>query len=58
MAHKLELVSPLSVLKRGYSGCSSQKGLIIKDISASSVGESVSVRLSKGGFQAKVLDVL
>jgi exodeoxyribonuclease VII large subunit len=54
MSHQLDLVSPLSVLKRGYAVCSGADGAILKDAAALAIGDSVGVRLAKGGFKAIV----
>ncbi|MDR3049023.1 MAG: exodeoxyribonuclease VII large subunit [Elusimicrobiota bacterium] len=54
MSHQLDLVSPLSVLKRGYAVCSADDGSILKDTSAISVGDNITVRLAKGNFKASV----
>jgi exodeoxyribonuclease VII large subunit len=53
-AHKLELVSPVSVLSRGYSICKDKNGKIIKDASSVKFGDKVNIKLSKGNFTSVV----
>lgn len=52
--HKLDLISPLSVLKRGYSICRDAGGSIVKDSSALSAGENISIKFAKGAVKATV----
>ena len=52
--HKLDLVSPLAVLNRGYSICSDSAGNIVKDSKQLDIGGRLSVKLAKGGFTAKI----
>ncbi|MDR1196573.1 MAG: exodeoxyribonuclease VII large subunit [Endomicrobium sp.] len=50
----LDLVSPLSVLKRGYAVCKNAEGMIIKDSSAVKKDENILLKLAKGSLKAVV----
>jgi exodeoxyribonuclease VII large subunit len=54
VSHKLDLVSPLSILNRGYSICKDERGKIIKSADSLKVGENINVKLSQGGVAAKI----
>jgi exodeoxyribonuclease VII large subunit len=55
LAHKLEALSPLAILNRGYSITALlPEGTIVKDASALKRGDSVETRLGKGKFTSKV----
>lgn len=54
LSGKLELLNPLGILKKGYSVAYDAQGGIIKDASVLDAGASVSVRLHRGGFDAKI----
>jgi exodeoxyribonuclease VII large subunit len=54
ISHKLDILSPLSVLKRGYAVCKNLKGETLKDISNIEIGDKVNVSLLKGNFNALV----
>ncbi|GAJ13506.1 unnamed protein product, partial [marine sediment metagenome] len=55
----LDMLSPLSVLKRGYSIAKKlPEGNIIKESGSVTVGDDVSVKVSSGSFNAKVTEVL
>lgn len=54
---KLSALNPLSVLKRGYSVAEAQ-GKVVSSVSDVSVGDTVTVRLSDGSFDAEVKSVL
>lgn len=54
----LDALSPLSVLKRGYSIVKKiPEGAIIRDAASLSVDSKVSVKASSGSFHAKVTDI-
>lgn len=53
---KLDALSPLNILSRGYS-MTSANGKIISDSSQVREGDKVSVRLGKGGLECLVTDV-
>jgi exodeoxyribonuclease VII large subunit len=54
----LDTLSPLAVLKRGYSIVKKlPEGFIIKEAASVAVGSSVDVRVSSGSFRAKVTDI-
>ena len=52
---KLDALSPLKTLTRGYSIISKQDGRIAKEVKDLSQGEKVSIRLSDGKVDAQVL---
>lgn len=52
---KLDALSPLKTLTRGYSIVSKQDGKIAKEVKDLSQGEKVSIRLSDGSVDAQVL---
>lgn len=52
---KLDALSPLKTLTRGYSIISKQDGRIAKEVKDLSQGEKVSIRLSDGSADAQVL---
>ena len=52
---KLDALSPLKTLTRGYSIVSKQDGKIAKEVKDLSQGEKVSIRLSDGKVDAQVL---
>lgn len=52
---KLDALSPLKTLTRGYSIISKQDGRIAKEVKDLSQGEKVSIRLSDGSVEAQVL---
>ncbi|MCL2799093.1 MAG: exodeoxyribonuclease VII large subunit [Endomicrobia bacterium] len=53
-SHKLDLVSPLSVLKRGFAVVKSESGKVVKNSKILNAGDKVNVTLAKGNFRAKV----
>jgi exodeoxyribonuclease VII large subunit len=54
----LDTLSPLAVLKRGYGIVKKiPEGFIVKEAASVAVGSSVDVKVSSGGFRAKVTDV-
>ncbi len=54
----LDSLSPLAILKRGYSIARKlPEGLIIKEAAALSVGDEVGVKVSEGSFDASVIRI-
>jgi exodeoxyribonuclease VII large subunit len=54
----LDTLSPLAVLKRGYSIVKKlPEGSIIKEAASVTVGSSVDITVSSGGFRARVTDI-
>ncbi len=56
LAGKLDALSPLSVVSRGYS-IAENNGSIVKSVSDVCVGDEISVRISDGSVTAKVLRI-
>lgn len=54
---KLEAMSPLKVLTRGYSIVSSDDGTVLHSIQQTASGEEIHVKLSDGSLRATVTDV-
>ena len=54
---KLDAMSPLKVLTRGYSVASSEDGTILKSVSQVSVGSQIHISLCDGVVEAKVTDM-
>ncbi|GHT39452.1 exodeoxyribonuclease VII large subunit [Endomicrobiia bacterium] len=54
VAHKLDIVSPLSVLKRGFSVCFDSNNKIIREAKNINTGDVVNIKLFSGNFTAKV----
>lgn len=52
----LDALSPLSVLKRGYSITQNEKGEILHNIEQISIEENVQIRLANGKLKAKVIE--
>ena len=52
--HKLDLVSPLSVLKRGYSICRDCNEKIVKEAEALKIDDTISLQFAKGSLKARV----
>lgn len=52
----LDALSPLSVLKRGYSITENVKGEILHDIDQVKIDENVQIRLANGKLKAKILE--
>lgn len=57
LTSKLDALSPLKVLSRGYSVTQREDGTIVRRIEDIHVGARVDVTLSDGGFSATVCDV-
>ncbi|RYD04418.1 hypothetical protein N752_13670 [Desulforamulus aquiferis] len=54
LAGKLDILSPLSTLARGYSICTTPDGQIITDMEDIIKGDLVSVKLNKGSLHCTV----
>ena len=54
---KLDAMSPLKVLTRGYAMVQGENGTVLKSVQQSKIGDTVSVRISDGTLQAQVTDV-
>jgi len=53
----LDALSPLSVLKRGFSIVQTQEGKILRDAEKIKQNERVKIRLSRGRIEAEVRSV-
>ena len=53
---KLDAMSPLKVLTRGYSMVQDREGEVIRSVSQVEIGQRVDVKLSDGSFSATVMD--
>ena len=55
LSEKLEILSPLGILGRGYSiSFKLPEGKVIKDVKSLKAGDMVETRLSKGNFRSRV----
>lgn len=54
---KLDAISPLKVLSRGYSMASLPDGTVLRSIAQIEVKDTVSIRVSDGMIQASVVDI-
>jgi exodeoxyribonuclease VII large subunit len=54
---KLDALSPLSVLTRGYSITQKPDGDIVRDVHQTNVGERLNIRLARGRLEAEVSSV-
>jgi exodeoxyribonuclease VII large subunit len=54
---KLDALSPLAVLGRGFAIAENEKGEILRDSAQVSVDESVKIRLEKGSLKARVEEI-
>ena len=52
----LDALSPLGVLKRGYAIASDEKGRLLRDARAASIGEVLKLRLAEGSLRCRVLE--
>jgi len=54
---KIDALSPLSILKRGFALCRDDRGAIIKNAADVSRGDSVTVTLAKGRLDCEVKEI-
>ena len=52
----LDALSPLGVLKRGYAIASDEKGRVLREARAASIGEVLKLRLAEGSLRCRVLE--
>ena len=57
LAAKLDAMSPLKVLVRGYSLSTAQDGTVIRSITQTKAGQEIGVRLADGTLTALITDV-
>lgn len=55
---KLEAMSPLKVLSRGYGMAFDEQGGVIKSVESVQIGENITLRLSDGAVKAEIREVL
>lgn len=55
---KLDAMSPLKVLSRGYGMALNENGDVVKSASSVRVGENITLRLSDGAVKAEIREVL
>lgn len=53
---KLEAMSPLKVLTRGYSMAQNERGEVVRSVSQVGLGERIRIRLSDGSLSATVMN--
>ncbi len=56
-AGRLDALSPLAILQRGYAICKDERGTILKDAASISPGDRVVVSLAAGGLDCRVENV-
>lgn len=52
----LQIISPLATLERGYSILLSQQGQVVQDAAKTTIGQKLTVKLSKGELAVRVMD--
>ena len=57
LRHKMEALSPLAVLDRGYSIVTDKDGRTLKSVSQANAGDNITIRLSDGRILAGVQEV-
>lgn len=57
MVAKLDAMSPLKVLTRGYSMVQNQDGMIVRSASQVSIGERLNISLHQGSMSATVMEI-
>ena len=57
LRHKMEALSPLAVLDRGYSIVTDKDGRTLKSVSQAKAGDNITIRLSDGRILADVQEV-
>ena len=56
-AGKLDALSPLGILNRGYSLTFDGRGRLLKNVDSLNAGEVVKTRLERGTFESKVIKI-
>ena len=57
LTHKIQALSPLAVLERGYSIVTDADGKVIRSVSGVKPGDNISIKLSEGRILADVQEV-
>ncbi len=55
--HKLDLLSPLKIMARGYSVCFNAKGKLLKKVEQVKAGDILDIKLTDGIIKSKVIEV-
>lgn len=55
---RLEALSPLAILGRGYAICKNERGDILREATASAPGDKVNIRLAHGSLQCMVEETI
>ena len=55
--HKLDLLSPLKTMTRGYSVCFNAKGKLLKKVEQVKAGDILDIKLTDGIIKSKVIEV-
>lgn len=57
-AKALQTLSPLNILSRGYAICRTEAGLMLKDVSSTSVGEKIEIQMRDGSLSVDVTAIM
>lgn len=57
LAGRLQAISPLNVLARGYSVTETLAGVVVRDPAGLAVGDQLVTRLERGGFTSQVVQL-
>jgi exodeoxyribonuclease VII large subunit len=54
---RLEALSPLAVLSRGYAIVYTADGMLLRSVKETSAGQTIRTRLAQGTFEAEVTQI-
>ncbi|PCH63448.1 MAG: hypothetical protein COC19_01000, partial [SAR86 cluster bacterium] len=57
LAHRLDTLSPLATLSRGYSITKDAKGRLIKDAAGANIGDTITTTVNNGSLTSQVTKV-
>ena len=57
-AARMDALSPLTVLQRGYAICRDENGTIVRDAAAVRAGQQVGIDLARGGLRCRVEEIV